>query len=103
VRERGDLIEQIAARAYVALHRRGALELIAAADARRFLDVCDARCVRVLGIEGFYVHDHYVRPDGSRIADFSSVTDQSESVVEARRFIDRAARVDLMLDFTLAE
>jgi ATP-dependent DNA ligase len=66
-----------------------------------FLDACAARDLRVLGVEGFYVEGEAVRADMSRIADFSSVTDDRESIDEAKRFVDAVATPGLMLYFTL--
>jgi hypothetical protein len=57
--------------------------------------------LRILGVDGFYLRDDEIHVDMSRIADFSSVTDASQSIDESRRFVDEVAVADLMLDFTL--
>jgi hypothetical protein len=98
-----DLIEQLVETAGVRLHRRSGLDLIAVDDARLFLDACEARGVRILGIEGFYLRGDEVHADASRIADFSSVTAPSQTVDESTRFIQAVRAPELMLDFTLAE
>jgi hypothetical protein len=99
---RRGLVEQIAARADVPVHWRAGLLLVAAPDAESFLDACDAKRVRVLGIEGLSLRGDELRPDMSRVADLSSLADPAGSVAEARRFLDRAATPGLMLDLTLS-
>jgi hypothetical protein len=96
-----DLTEQLAEQAGVRLHRRPGVDLITVEDAHAFLDACAARRVRILGVEGFYQRGNELHVDMSRIADFSSVTDASQSIDESRRFVDEVAAADLMLDFTL--
>jgi hypothetical protein len=96
-----DLAEQLSEQAGVRLHRRPRMDLIAVDDAHAFLDACAARGVRVLGIEGFYLRGDELHVDMSRIADFSSVTDASQSIDESRRFVDEVGVANLMLDFTL--
>lgn len=96
-----DLAEQLAEQAGVRLYRRPRMDLIAVEDANAFLDACASRSVRILGIEGFYLRGDELHVDISRIADFSSVTDASQSIDESRRFVDDVAVEGLMLDFTL--
>jgi hypothetical protein len=98
-----DLIEQLAERAGVRLDRRPGVDLIAVDDAGAFLDACAARGVRILGIEGFYLRGDEIHVDLSRIADYSAITDPSESIAESRRFIEAVRVPDLVLDFTLDE
>jgi hypothetical protein len=92
----------LAKRAGVRLHPRPGADLVAAADAPRFLDACEAEGVRVLGAEGFYLRGDELWVDMERIADLSSVTDPDESIREARLFVGMVSAPDLLLDFTLA-
>lgn len=93
--------EYLAKRAGVRLRSRPGVDLVAAADAPRFLDACEAEGVRVLGLEGFTLRGEELWVDMERIADFSSVTDPDESVREGRLFVARVTAPGLLFDFTL--
>ena len=95
-----NLASEIAAEANIQTHGHPpGTTLIAIADASAFLDICDQRQLRVVGIEGFTIDDGMHRPDMERIADWSSTTDATLSVAESRRFLDEVGKPDLFLDF----
>lgn len=80
----------------------GGLALIRGTDAPALIDALASEGLRILGIEGFELEGSEVRPDMGLIADFSTLTDAGQSVWEARRFIESAARPDAFFEFSLA-
>ncbi|MCP4674702.1 MAG: hypothetical protein GY854_04140 [Deltaproteobacteria bacterium] len=97
------LIDTLARHSGLQLRKVGSLQLVAFPDVQYFLDACMAAGILVIGIEGFSTEDGEVRPDMSAIADFSELTRSSQSIVEARMFVDSVGRPEMLFDFTLSK
>lgn len=95
----------VARRAGIAVTMRGALTLVAAADAARFLDACAADGLRVLGFEGFRLDGQSVVPVMEAIADFSSGSPISaeHSIRESRRVLELVRHLASFFDFVLVQ
>jgi hypothetical protein len=90
-------------KAGIEIREVGGLQLVALADARAFLEACEAAGVLVLGVEGFRLDSGQVHPDLGAIADFSQLTDSRESVLEARSFVEAVGQPEMLFDFALSE
>lgn len=99
----GSVIRRVADRAGVPVVDVGRQELIAARDARAFVESCLAERQRILGIEGFRLLDGGVEPQMDAIADFSSLSDSTDSTEEAQQFLASLGDRDLSFVFTLAD
>lgn len=100
------LVAQIASSVGISVRHSGQAELVAAADAVRFLEEVLSRDLCVLGLEGFRVVGDRLVPDMDAIADFSSIAggeSSRETVVEALRFLSNVRESDLFFDVTLGE
>jgi hypothetical protein len=95
----------VARRAGVALTTRGALTLVAAEDAARFLDACAAEGLRVLGFEGFRLDGQSVVPVMDAIADFSSGPPISaeDSIRDSRRVLELVRHLASFFEFVLVK
>jgi hypothetical protein len=99
----GSVIREVAGRAGVRVIDAGRQELIAAADAPAFVDSCVAEGCRILGVEGFHVVNGGVEPQMDAIADFSTLSDLTDSAREAREFLASLGDAGLAFAFTLGE
>jgi hypothetical protein len=79
----------------------GRTRLLASGDAARFVEVCRATGVRIVGIEGFHVRDSNLTPDIDSTVDLSSIIDVGQAADEATAFLDDVADGDLAYDFVL--
>lgn len=96
------LAEELAHEAGVSISASEGTSLIAGSDAATFLDHCESRRVRVLGIEGFGRRGAELVPDMDAILDLSGVADPQRSVVECRSFLGQLDPDVPVLDFVLS-
>lgn len=95
-------IGDLARTAGVRVQNVAGLQLINVADVPALLDVFGRSGVRVVGAEGFCIEGpDEVRPAMDAILDLSNVTDPTESVIEAERFIASVAARDLFFEFVV--
>lgn len=94
------LTQELARRAGIPALRVAGFDFVAYADTEAFLDTCLASGVVILGVEGHYIENGRVYDDIALIADFSTITDCEESVLESRDFIRSVGRPGLVFDFT---
>ena len=97
------IVERAAVRAGIELHRRAGLNLVATADAPKFLAACEALHVRILGFDGFTIAEGCLIPDMAAIADFSDVADAQESVRCSHRVLRQLSAPELLFEFTVDE
>lgn len=95
-------ITRFAKTAGVPVEHVAGLQLVRTEDAGELLLALAAAGTRVLGAEGFRVEEgDTVRPATDAILDLSGVDDASESIREARRFIDAVSAPDLLVEFVI--
>jgi hypothetical protein len=100
------LTEAVAMTLAIPVKEVGSLRLVSRDDAELFLDACAMERIRVLGVEGFRLHQGTAVPDIDAIADFSELDAPDRAIVsvaEARRFVRLVGSSDMMFDFTLAK
>lgn len=83
--------------------RKGSAILVDRQTVMAVLDICSDEEVRVLGIEVFSVQGEKVIPVMDAIGDFSNASSQYESVKDARSFVQRVERPELMFEIELQE
>jgi hypothetical protein len=87
--------------------RSGGVPLFDFSDSERLLGLCERLGIGVLGIEGFALSNHDLRPDMDYIGDFSVLLGrndcEAESVKSARTFLQMAAEAPhLLFEYLLA-
>lgn len=95
------LTEKIAHQHGIRMMKYGSLNLIAAEDANKILDAFRSERIQVLGIEGFYLRNKSAIPDMDAIADFSELYSVSESIIEAKHFVNNLHQSGILFEFTL--
>lgn len=98
-----DLVEEVERSANIKATVRGGLRLISFHDIPAFLEAVSEAGFVIIGIEGFILVEHAIRPDMNAIADFSELTDSARSVEEAQRFFDEISHSKKHFDFVLRE
>jgi hypothetical protein len=83
--------------------RKGSIILMDRRTVMAVLDICAAEQVRVLGIEAFFVQGEKIIPVIDAIGDFSNAPSKSESVKDARSFVQSIERPDLMFELELQD
>jgi len=83
--------------------RKGSITLVDRKAAMAVLDICSDEEIRVLGIEGFSVLGEKIIPAIDAIGDFSCASSKSQSVKDARRFIQSIEQPELMFELELQD
>jgi hypothetical protein len=97
------LVSQIAGASSIPVRHIGRRDLIAAADAERFVRACEQSHVLIVGIEGFRLLSHgRYEPDMHWIADFSSLADSGAAAAKARSFAT-GAPAELLFEFDIQD